>query len=104
MVRRDPVAGVGFWPGTDLAVRYNHPEKLRRFRRVHVRITWRDSAGKPLAMPGPIYLGGGRLHGLGLFAGWWTADCSSSLSTGPWRASPYLSRAPSHWAARSILV
>ena len=61
--------GVGFWPGTDLAVRYNYPEKLRRFRRVHVRITWRDSAGKPLAMPGPICLGGGRLHGLGLFAG-----------------------------------
>jgi len=61
--------GVGFWPGTDLAVRYNHPEKLRRFRRVHVRITWRDSAGKPLAMPGPICHGGGRLHGLGLLAG-----------------------------------
>lgn len=61
--------GVGFWPGTDLAVRYNYPEKLRRFRRVHVRITWRDDSGKPLTMPGPICLGGGRFHGLGLFAG-----------------------------------
>jgi len=61
--------GVGFWPGTDLAVRYNYPEKLRRFRRVHVRITWRDESGNPLTMPGPICLGGGRFHGLGLFAG-----------------------------------
>jgi CRISPR-associated protein Csb2 len=61
--------GVGFWPGTDLAVRYNYPEKLRRFRRVHVRIAWRDASGRPLAMPGPICLGGGRFHGLGLFAG-----------------------------------
>ena len=60
--------GVGFWPGTDLAVRYNYPEKLRRFRRVHVRIAWRDASGRPLAMPGPICLGGGRFHGLGLFA------------------------------------
>jgi len=61
--------GVGFWPGTDLAVRYNYPEKLRRFRRLHVRITWRDDSGRPLALPGPICLGGGRFHGLGLFAG-----------------------------------
>ncbi len=61
--------GVGFWPGTDLAVRYNYPDKLRRFRRVHVRIAWRDASGRPLAMPGPICLGGGRFHGLGLFAG-----------------------------------
>ena len=61
--------GVGFWPGTDLAVRYNYPEKLRRFRRVHVRLTWRDSTGRPLPIPGPICLGGGRFNGLGLFAG-----------------------------------
>ncbi|MGO9596492.1 MAG: type I-U CRISPR-associated protein Csb2 [Isosphaeraceae bacterium] len=60
--------GVGFWPGTDLAVRYNYPEKLRRFRRVHVRLTWRDSTGRPLSIPGPICIGGGRFHGLGLFA------------------------------------
>jgi len=61
--------GVGFWAGTDLAARYSYPAKLRRFRRVHVRITWRDDSGKPLTMPGPICLGGGRFHGLGLFAG-----------------------------------
>ena len=61
--------GVGFWPGTDLGVRYNYPEKLRRFRRLHARITWRDASGRSLMMPGPICLGGGRFHGLGLFAG-----------------------------------
>jgi CRISPR-associated protein Csb2 len=60
--------GVGYWPGTDLAARYSYPQKLRRFRRVHVRITWRDSSGKPLALPGPVCIGGGRFHGLGLFA------------------------------------
>jgi CRISPR-associated protein Csb2 len=63
---------VGFWPGTEFASRYDFPSKLRRFRRLHVRITWRDSAGSPIRVPGPICLGGGRFVGLGLFAG-----CSS---------------------------
>jgi CRISPR-associated protein Csb2 len=58
----------GFWPGTELASRYEFPEKLRRFRRLHVRITWRDTACQPISIPGPICLGGGRFHGLGLFA------------------------------------
>lgn len=59
---------VGFWPGTELATHYQFPNKLRRFRRLHVRITWRDSAGNAIKMPGPICLGGGRFVGLGLFA------------------------------------
>ncbi|MGP0067684.1 MAG: type I-U CRISPR-associated protein Csb2 [Isosphaeraceae bacterium] len=59
---------VGFWPGTELATNYQFPDKLRRFRRLHVRITWRDSACDPISIPGPICLGGGRFHGLGLFA------------------------------------
>jgi len=58
----------GFWPGTDLASRYAVPEKLRRFRRLHVRITWTDDRGNLLAVPGPLCLGSGRFIGLGLFA------------------------------------
>jgi hypothetical protein len=38
--------GVGFWPGTEPAGRYACPEKLGRFSRVHLRITWRDRAGR----------------------------------------------------------
>lgn len=59
---------IGFWPGTEPSTRYEPPDKLRRFRRLHVRITWRDVAGEPIAIPGPICLGGGRFVGLGLFA------------------------------------
>jgi len=59
---------VGFWPGTEPAMRYEPPDKLRRFRRLHVRITWRDVRGVSLALPGPICLGGGRFIGFGLFA------------------------------------
>lgn len=58
----------GFWPGTDLATQYAFPNKLRRFRRLHVRITWRDVHGEPLPLPGPFCLGRGRFYGLGLFA------------------------------------
>jgi CRISPR-associated protein Csb2 len=58
----------GFWPGTDLASRYSVPDQHRRFRRVHVRITWRAPDGQPLKVVGPICLGGGRHTGLGLFA------------------------------------
>ena len=58
----------GFWPGTELATRYQFPNKLRRFRRLHVRIALRDAAGNRIPLPGPICLGGGRFVGLGLFA------------------------------------
>jgi CRISPR-associated protein Csb2 len=58
----------GFWPGTDLASRYAIPDTLRRFRRLHVRITWRDAAGDPIQIEGPLCIGGGRFVGLGLFA------------------------------------
>jgi len=59
---------VSFWPGAEHATRYLFPDKMRRFRRLHVRITWRDATGSPIAINGPIILGGGRFHGLGLFA------------------------------------
>jgi len=59
---------VSFWPGAELATRYLFPDKLRRFRRLHVQITWRDTTGRPIPISGPICLGGGRFHGLGLFA------------------------------------
>jgi CRISPR-associated protein Csb2 len=60
--------GTGFWPGTDLASRYAVPEQHRRYRRLHVRITWRSPAGYPIRVSGPICLGGGKFSGLGLFA------------------------------------
>jgi CRISPR-associated protein Csb2 len=59
---------IGFWPGTEPTTRYMFPIKLRRFRRLHVRISWRDAAGSPIQVPGPISLGGGRYCGLGLLA------------------------------------
>ncbi len=58
----------GFWPGTDLADRYGVPDHLKRFSRWHVKLRWRDAQGKPIAVPGPLCLGGGRYYGLGLFA------------------------------------
>jgi CRISPR-associated protein Csb2 len=59
---------IGFWPGTEPATCYAFPNTLRRFRRLHVRITWRDAGGCPIQVPGPICLGGGRYCGLGLLA------------------------------------
>lgn len=59
---------VGFWPGTEPATRYPYPNESRRHRRLHVRITWRDAAGQTMSVPGPICIGGGRFHGIGLFA------------------------------------
>ncbi len=59
---------VGFWAGTNLADRYGVPNHLKRFPRVHVRLRWRDAQNRPVAIPGPICLGGGRFYGLGLFA------------------------------------
>lgn len=59
---------VGFWPGADMAMRYEVPEYLRNYPRYHVRITWRNQQGTPIAIRGPMCLGGGRFVGLGLFA------------------------------------
>ena len=58
----------GFWAGAELADRYGVPQHLKRFPRIHVRIQWRDAQNKPVSIPGPICLGGGRFYGLGLFA------------------------------------
>ena len=58
----------GFWPGVPLASQYAVPEQHRRYRRLHVRITWRSSDGQMLKVSGPICIGGGKHSGLGLFA------------------------------------
>lgn len=58
----------GFWPGTDMADRYGTPDHLKRFPRFHVKIQWRDAQDRPVDVPGPICIGGGRFYGLGLFA------------------------------------
>lgn len=58
----------GFWPGTDFSDRYGVPDHLRPFPRYHVRVRWRDAAGRPVDVPGPICVGSGRFYGLGLFA------------------------------------
>jgi CRISPR-associated protein Csb2 len=60
--------GNAFWPGSELASRYAVPDHLRRFPRLHVKISWRDGNDLPVAIPGPICIGGGRFYGLGLFA------------------------------------
>jgi CRISPR-associated protein Csb2 len=61
-------SGSGFWPGTDLAGRYALPATLRRFRRLHVKITWKDGSGIAIPLQGPLCIGSGRFVGLGLFA------------------------------------
>ncbi|MGH9345307.1 MAG: type I-G CRISPR-associated protein Csb2 [Terriglobia bacterium] len=58
----------GFWPGSDLANRYGVPPHLKRYARLHVRLGWRDSSKRPIEVPGPVCLGGGRFYGIGLFA------------------------------------
>jgi len=60
--------GSGYLPGTDLASRYMTGDQHRRFRKLHVRIQFRDKHGQPLPIPGPVCLGGGRFSGTGLFA------------------------------------
>ena len=60
--------GTGFWPGTALAGKSFVPQYLRQYRRLHVRIDWRDSKGKLIEVSGPVCLGGGRFLGMGLFA------------------------------------
>lgn len=64
--------GTGFLPGVDLASRYSVPDQCRRFRRLHVRITWRqrspDGQLGHKIFGGPLCIGSGRYSGLGLFA------------------------------------
>lgn len=60
--------GAGFMQGADLATAYAVPDQHRRYRRLHVRVIWRDSGGEPLPLSGPHCFGGGRFTGLGLFA------------------------------------
>lgn len=57
----------GFLPGLALASEFDVPDHLQHFRKVHVRITWRDCSGNLLKLPGPLLLGGGRFVGFGLF-------------------------------------
>lgn len=59
---------VGYWPGADRVDRYFIPQHLRGYPRYHVRVRWRNAAGQPLGIPGPVVAGGGRYAGLGLFA------------------------------------
>jgi CRISPR-associated protein Csb2 len=63
--------GTGFLPGVDLSANYSVPDQCRRFRRLHVRITWRerspDGTLRPKKVAGPICIGSGRFAGLGLF-------------------------------------
>ncbi|MCI0747477.1 MAG: type I-U CRISPR-associated protein Csb2 [Verrucomicrobia subdivision 3 bacterium] len=58
----------GFWPGVPLASQYAVPGQHRRYRRLHVRITWRSPDGEAIKVPGPVCIGGGKHSGLGLFA------------------------------------
>jgi CRISPR-associated protein Csb2 len=58
----------GFWPGVPLASQYAVPEQHRRYRRLHVRITWRSADSLAMKVSGPICIGGGKYSGLGIFA------------------------------------
>lgn len=62
----------GFLPGADLASRYSSPNQCRRFRRLHVRVVWRERASdgqlRSIKLAGPFCIGSGRFSGLGLFA------------------------------------
>ena len=60
--------GSGYLPGTGLATNYMSGDQHRRYRKLHVRIQFRDEHGEPLPVPGPICLGGGKFSGTGLFA------------------------------------
>jgi CRISPR-associated protein Csb2 len=63
--------GTGFLPGVDFASRYSVPDHCRRFRRIHVRVMWRERALNGQLLPrmiaGPLCAGVGRFSGLGLF-------------------------------------
>lgn len=58
----------GLFPGVEHAKRYRVPSHLVHFPKLHVRIGWRDRAGNPVSLPGPICIGSGRFFGIGLFA------------------------------------
>ena len=58
---------VGFRPGLDLATKYDPPEHLKGKPRYHVRIHWKDAAGGPVNICGPVVIGAGRYCGLGVF-------------------------------------
>ncbi len=64
-------SGTGFLPGVDLASRYSTPNQCRRFRRLHVRVVWRerfpDGTLHLKKINGPLCIGSGRFSGLGLF-------------------------------------
>lgn len=60
--------GSGYWPGTDMASRYMTGDQHRRFRKLHVRIHFRNEDGHAISIPGPICIGGGKFTGMGLFA------------------------------------
>ena len=53
---------VSFWPGAELAWRFQRPDYLRNCSAYHVRLRWRH------ALAGPLALGAGRHCGLGVFA------------------------------------
>ena len=55
---------VPFWPGGDLALRFQVPEylKMNHWTRYHVRLRWQQP------MKGPLIIGAGRHCGLGIFA------------------------------------
>ena len=59
---------VGYWPGTALASQYAVGDQHRRYRRLHVKIQWRDEDGKAKEISGPICIGGGKFTGMGLLA------------------------------------
>lgn len=64
-------SGSGFFPGTALSSHYSVPDQYRPFRRLHVRVDWRerraDGTCNPVYIRGPLCIGSGRFAGLGLF-------------------------------------
>jgi CRISPR-associated protein Csb2 len=58
----------GFRAGVAAAREYRPSAHQANYPRCHVRVSWRDGEGRPVAVPGPICVGAGRYHGLGLFA------------------------------------
>lgn len=61
--------GAGFMPGVDFSRNYAVSNQHRRFRRLHVRIVWRNRNGDQIKVRGPVCIGGGRFTGFGLFTG-----------------------------------
>jgi CRISPR-associated protein Csb2 len=60
--------GSGYLPGTELASHYITGDQHRRFRKLHVRIQFRNEHGEEIPISGPICIGGGKFTGTGLFA------------------------------------